>query len=110
VKDVRPTISTHVLDTGLGRPAPGIGARLERVDGAGIVTEVGEGTTDPDGRIASLLAGELVAGTYRLTFDLTERGTFFRSVSFELHVEDTRRSYHVPLLLAPFAITSYRGS
>jgi 5-hydroxyisourate hydrolase len=109
VNEVRPTISTHVLDTDLGRPAAGIAVRLERVDGAA-VTAAGEGTTDADGRIASLLAGALVAGTYRLTFDLTQRGTFFRSVSLDLRVEDTGQSYHVPLLLAPFAMTSYRGS
>jgi 5-hydroxyisourate hydrolase len=109
VNEVRPTISTHVLDTDLGRPAAGIGVRLEHLDG-GAATLAGEGMTDADGRIASLLSGGLVAGTYRLTFDLTQRGTFFRSVSLELQVEDTSRSYHVPLLLAPFAMTSYRGS
>ncbi len=105
----RPTISTHVLDTHLGRPAAGIGVLLERVDGAA-TTLVGEGRTDADGRIESLLSDALVAGTYRLTFDLAQRGTFFRSMSLELQVEDTGRSYHVPLLLAPYAITSYRGS
>ena len=109
MNEVRPTISTHVLDTDLGRPAAGIGVRLERLDGAA-VTVAGEGRTDADGRIASLLSGALVPGTYRLTFDLTQRGTFFRSVSLDLQVEDTSRSYHVPLLLAPFAMTSYRGS
>ncbi len=109
MNEVRPTISTHVLDTDLGRPAAGIGVRLDRMDGADAAL-AGEGRTDADGRIATLLSGALTAGTYRLTFDLTERGTFFRSVSLELQVEDTSRSCHVPLLLAPFAVTSYRGS
>lgn len=109
MNEVRATISTHVLDTDLGRPADGVDVRLERLDGAK-ATLAGEGTTDADGRIASLLSGELTPGTYRLTFDLSERGTFFRSVSLELQVDDAGRTYHVPLLLAPFAVTSYRGS
>lgn len=109
MNEVRPTISTHVLDTDLGRPAAGIGVRLEQLDGP-TPTLAGEGRTDGDGRISSLLSGALMAGTYRLTFDLSQRGTFFRSVSLELQVEDPSRSYHVPLLLAPFAMTSYRGS
>ena len=109
MKEARPTISTHVLDTDLGRPAAGIGVRVERVDGATAIV-VGEGTTDADGRITNLLSGPLAAGTYRLTFDLAARGAFFRSVSLEIQVEDTSRSCHVPLLLAPFAMTSYRGS
>jgi 5-hydroxyisourate hydrolase len=109
VNDLRPTISTHVLDTDLGQPARGIGVRLERLDGAA-ATVVGEAGTDADGRIASLVPATLEAGTYRLTFDLTGRSPFFRSVALELRVEDASRSYHVPLLLAPFSITSYRGS
>lgn len=110
MNEVGPTISTHVLDTELGKPAAGVSVRLERVDKGPASTIVGEGTTDGDGRIGSLLQGPLSAGSYRLTFDLDQRGTFFRSVSLEVRVEDASRSYHVPLLLAPYAVTSYRGS
>jgi 5-hydroxyisourate hydrolase len=109
VSEERPTISTHVLDSNLGEPAQGIAVRLERLVGA-TQTLVSEGGTDIDGRIASLVPGALEAGIYRLTFDLTGRSPFFRSVALEVSVEDVSRSYHVPLLLAPFAITSYRGS
>jgi 5-hydroxyisourate hydrolase len=110
VNESRPTISTHVLDTAVGSPAPGINVRLERMEGAAEATVVGEGTTDANGRIANLLPGTLVAGAYRLTFDLAGTGAFFRSVSIEIQVEETLRSYHVPFLLGPFAITTYRGS
>ena len=78
--------------------------------------------TDTDGRVADLLDRPLTAGDYRLEFNLTHElddvapGTppptdpFFRRLSVDLRVTDTSRSYHVPLLLAPFSMTTYRGS
>jgi 5-hydroxyisourate hydrolase len=98
-------------------PASGIRVSLYRRAG----TEerlVGEGTTDGDGRIRRLLAENLTAGVYRLVFDLAgsiapaEGGTpsFFKSLSVDLHVSDTSRNHHVPLLLAPYSLTTYRGS
>ena len=106
----RPTISTHVLDTLTGQPAAGVAVRLVRLLADGAEVDAGAGTTDPDGRVHSLVDGELSAGDYRLRFDLTDRGGFYAGVALDLHIEDAGRSYHVPLLLAPFAITSYRGS
>ncbi len=102
-----PTISTHVLDTELGRPATGITVALYRIDGDG-ESRVGGGTTDDDGRIRRLLAEPLEAATYRLAFELD--GQFFREASVTFVVGDTTRSYHVPLLVAPFALSTYRGS
>lgn len=102
-----PTISTHVLDTELGQPAMGISVALYRIAGDG-ESEVGGGMTDNDGRIRSLLVGPLVAGTYRLAFELD--GPFFRQASVTFSVEDATRSYHVPLLLAPYSLSTYRGS
>lgn len=103
----RPTISTHVLDTENGRPATGIGVELYRVD-ADTETLVGGGTTDDDGRIRDLLVEPLAAGTYRLAFEVS--GTFFTSASVSFVVYDTTRGYHVPLLLAPYSLATYRGS
>ena len=105
----RPTISTHVLDTAGGTPKAGIAVRLRRLPiGGGAV--VGEGVTDDDGRIRDLLAGRsLEVGAYRLEFSLDPAG-FFTAVSLDLRVDDAGRSYHVPLLLAPFGLTTYRGS
>ncbi len=106
----RPTISTHVLDTGLGRPAMGVPVRLALILDDGALKPVGGGVTDVDGRIASLIE-ELQPGNYRLSFELHEyRRGFFRGVSLEIAVDDHSRSYHVPLLIAPFGISSYRGS
>jgi 5-hydroxyisourate hydrolase len=118
----RPTISTHVLDTGSGRPAAGIHVTLSKLGDDGRPIRMTQALTDDDGRIRDLLERPLSAGTYRLEFSLggpatgegrdavERRERFFERVSLDLRVEDTARSYHVPLLLAPYAITSYRGS
>jgi 5-hydroxyisourate hydrolase len=103
-----PTISTHVLDTERGQPATGVSVELFRVDGDSTETLVGGGTTDEDGRIRSLLFEGLESATYRLTFAID--GTFFRKASVTFVVEDTSRSYHVPLLMAPYSLATYRGS
>ncbi|MEK6206676.1 MAG: hydroxyisourate hydrolase [Chloroflexota bacterium] len=95
------TLSTHVLDTATGRPASGIAVSLER-DGAVIA----RGVTDGDGRIAQL-AGTLEPGRYRLVFEL--EGRFFRRVALDVEIGSDSK-YHVPLLVTPFGLTSYRGS
>jgi 5-hydroxyisourate hydrolase len=79
-------------------------------DGAAV--PVGSGATDADGRIAALLVGPLEPGVYRLTFEVHEYRPrcFFREVSLEIAIEDASRSYHVPLLVAPYGVSSYRGS
>ncbi len=111
MNDGRPTISTHVLDTATGAPAVGIPVRLVRVVDDGAEVDAGAGVTDADGRIRQLLRGELTAGAYRLHFDLTEAGGgFFTGLALDLLVRDADRSYHVPLLIAPFGLTTYRGS
>lgn len=102
-----PQISTHVLDTEVGTPARGVAVDLYRLEGD-IETRVGGGTTDDDGRIRGVLDGELQAGTYRIAFEL--HGTFFRQASVTFMVDDTTRSYHVPLLMAPYSLSTYRGS
>ena len=94
------SLSTHVLDTGQGKPARGVRVELLRGSDA-----VGTGETDDDGRIPELAAG-LDAGHYRLVFH--PPSPFFRRVELELSLEDGH--YHVPLLVSPYGCTSYRGS
>jgi 5-hydroxyisourate hydrolase len=96
------TLSTHVLDTASGRPAPGVAVSLEK-DGAVIA----RGVTDADGRIARL-ADALGPGGYRLVFELGGK-SFFRRVALDVEIGSDAK-YHVPLLVTPFAVTSYRGS
>ena len=104
-----PTISTHVLDTGTGRPAAGIHVTLYRLADDGKPIRMTQALTDDDGRIHDLLERPLTAGDYRLDFNLG-RGGFFERMSVDLHVTDASRSYHVPLLLSPYSMTTYRGS
>jgi 5-hydroxyisourate hydrolase len=99
----RPTISTHVLDTGRGEPAGGVRVELYRDESL-----LSSQETDADGRIADLVQGELLAGTYRLVFQ--PPSPFFTRVELELSVDDASRHLHVPLLVSPYSCASYRGS
>jgi len=110
VAEAQPTISTHVLDTGSGAPRAGATVRLWRRDAGGARRLVHEAMTDADGRIPDLLDGEVLAdGLYALEFVLGG-GAFFEGLTVELRVADATRSYHVPLLVAPYGLTTYRGS
>ncbi|HEX5039562.1 MAG TPA: hydroxyisourate hydrolase [Candidatus Limnocylindria bacterium] len=113
--DGRPTISTHVLDLAGGEPAPGVGVALFRLADDGSPQLVSELATNDDGRISDLLDGaELEEGDYQLAFDVggfaEDPDAFFQSVAVALRVTDAGRSYHVPLLLSPFGMSTYRGS
>ena len=108
------TVSTHVLDTGLGRPAAGVPVRLSHIiDGRADVL-VGSGTTDADGRITDFEAG-LEPGKDQLGFDVAAdadasgQQLFFPEVTVTFTITDERH-HHVPLLLSPFAYSTYRGS
>ena len=112
-------ITTHVLDTASGRPAEGVPVVLERADPNGAAWElVGRGVTDTDGRLADLApAGRrLAAGRYRLTFDtgayFTRTGVraFFPEVSVVFAIGEGEEHHHVPLLVAPYGYSTYRGS
>lgn len=107
-----PTISTHVLDTERGAPAQGVHVTLYRLDvGPDGPIRMTQALTDGDGRIRDLLERPLVAGDYRLEFDVAhEDASFFTRVSVDVRITDTKRSYHIPLLLAPYSMTTYRGS
>ena len=94
------SISTHVLDTGAGRPASGV--RVELVREREVIAS---GTTDGDGRIAPLGDG-LDPGRYAIVF--WPPSPYFTRV--ELEVELTEGHHHVPLLVSPYGCASYRGS
>ncbi|MBM3271444.1 MAG: hydroxyisourate hydrolase [Candidatus Sericytochromatia bacterium] len=109
-------ITTHVLDTARGRPAPGVGVVLYRLQGE-VWREVGRGETDADGRNRELLSGAREAGTYRIAFDTAgyfERigvaRYFFPVVEIVFILDEPEQHYHVPLLISPFGFSTYRGS
>jgi 5-hydroxyisourate hydrolase len=113
--DARPTISTHVLDLATGEPATEVGVALFRLAEDGAPELVSDGQTDADGRIRDLLdGGRLTEGDYQLAFDVgayaDDADAFFQSVAVALRISDATRSYHVPLLLSPYGLSTYRGS
>lgn len=105
--DDQPTISTHILDTERGMPSQGVEVVLYHIAPGGD-REVGRAVTDADGRIRRLLEADLVRGDYRIEFRTD--GAFFGTITLAFRVTDTTRSYHVPLLMAPYSVASYRGS
>lgn len=110
------SISTHVLDITRGRPAEGVPVTLEKKDGPAFA-HVRAAKTDADGRVKDLVpAGQLTAGTYRITFDTgayfaaSKTDSFYPEASILFVVKDAEAHYHVPLLLSPFGYSTYRGS
>jgi len=105
-------LSTHVLDTERGMPARGVRVSLHRGEQVLASAETGM-----DGRIADFGLSALDQDVYRLVFDVGDyyarqgrMAPFLRRVSIEFHVDAAQGHYHVPLLITPFACTSYRGS
>ncbi|GAA2850029.1 hydroxyisourate hydrolase [Nonomuraea rubra] len=98
------SFSTHVLDAVTGLPAAGLRVRLEH-DG----DVVAEGRTDDDGRIQGWNPG---AGVHRVVFDTGAylEDTFYPEVVVTFLITDPDRHHHVPLLLSPYAYSTYRGS
>lgn len=114
-------LSTHVLDTAHGRPAAGVRVELFRVGSPGAAGPLVETITNADGRTpAPLLAGEdLLAGTYRLVFHVgdyfagcghSDARRFLDVVPVVFVIDDPAAGYHVPLLVSPWAYSTYRGS
>jgi len=111
-------ITTHVLDTSAGRPAAGVRVRLEMQDAAGQWSPVGDGATDTDGRLRTLLpeGSSAPAGVYRMCFETgayyAARGQecFYPRAEITFQVKAGGGHYHVPLLLSPFGFSTYRGS
>ncbi|MFM7217854.1 MAG: hydroxyisourate hydrolase [Bacteroidota bacterium] len=110
-------ITTHILDTSIGKPAAGVLVRLFAQTVGNGWDIIAEGTTNEDGRIPGFIHADqrLAPGRYKIHFDT---GSYFQSkkiatfypyvaVVFEL---DTTQHHHVPLLLNPYGYSTYRGS
>ncbi len=119
------TITTHVLDTVLGKPAAGIAVRLERMLGGGVGEgservdatqwiQIATGATDDDGRCRELKQ-DARDGVYRLTFETgiymkrKNRTTIYPEISITFQCSGDGH-YHLPLLLSDNSYTTYRGS
>ena len=107
------TISTHVLDTALGKPAAGVRVTLERDHSL-----IGSGVTDEDGRVRDLLQGgsSLGEGEYKLTFSVgdyfagSKRSSFYTRIVVSFQIAEGTEHYHVPLLVSPYGYSTYRGT
>lgn len=109
-------LTTHVLDTAIGKPGKDICIRLQ-IPVNGVWQTIAQGITNADGRVADLLPAQkiLTAGNYKLVFDT---GSYFASqkikgfypeVEIQFIIKDDTH-YHVPLLINPFGYSTYRGS
>ena len=115
-------LTTHVLDTALGRPGAGIAVTLYRAKSSGDREMLGTFTTNDDGRCdRPLLEGAaLTAGTYELVFaagayfertgQKLPEPKFLDHVTIRFGIAAPEQHYHVPLLLSPYAYSTYRGS
>ncbi|HET6160593.1 MAG TPA: hydroxyisourate hydrolase [Dongiaceae bacterium] len=115
-------LTTHVLNTALGRPGAGIDIALYRMSSSGGREKLGDFTTNADGRCDQpLLEGaSFTAGTYELVFaagayfDRTgltlPDPKFLDEVTIRFGIATPEQHYHVPLLLSPYAYSTYRGS
>ena len=111
------TITTHVLDTSIGRPAAAVDVRVLARQPDDSWLEVGRFTTGSDGRVGvPMIEGRADSGTYCLRFDVGSyfrgRGldSFYSIVNVEFNVTDPASHYHVPLLVSPYGYSTYRGS
>ena len=110
-------ITSHILDTSLGRPAQGVAIELfQQLDGGW--HSLGSGTTNDDGRVSDLLdkQSNLAAGVYKLNFALSDYykrlniDSFYPYAEVVFQIAGDGQHYHVPLLLNPFGYSTYRGS
>lgn len=108
-------LSTHILDTSLGKPAVNVAIRLEQ-----LVAEswkaIAQGVTDVDGRLKDFTEEPLVAGRYRLTaeigeyFAATQRETLYPCAQIDFVIAQSDGHYHLPFLISPWSWSTYRGS
>ncbi|WP_395543719.1 hydroxyisourate hydrolase [Neotabrizicola sp. sgz301269] len=115
-------LTTHVLDTALGKPAAGVKIMLYRISGQSH-RKIAETVTNADGRTdAPMLSGDkLTEGSYELVFcagaylrasgqSPAEGPLFLDEIPIRFGIADASQHYHVPLLISPFAYSTYRGS
>ena len=112
-------LTTHVLDTARGKPAAGVKIMLYRLTGNSHI-KIAETVTNADGRTDAPMLTPLTIGTYELVFcagdylrathQAGEGVLFLDEIPIRFGVPDPQAHYHVPLLISPFAYSTYRGS
>ncbi len=108
-------ITTHILDTSLGKPAAQVRVWLEKIEGQQSL-KINEATTDNDGRATSLTPEGVEPGNYRLYADIgqyfaaTGRETLYNLAIIDVIIYADQAHYHLPILLSPYSYSTYRGS
>lgn len=108
-------LSTHILDTALGKPATDVVIRLEQ-QVADNWEAIAQGVTDADGRLKDFTPALLAAGRYRLTaeigayFAATQRETLYPAAQIDFIISQHGGHYHLPFLISPWSWSTYRGS
>lgn len=117
-----PRLSTHVLDTMLGRPASSMRVVLRRLDADGANVGIADVATNAEGRTDEPLmsAAAFKPGVYELAFHVGDyfkhlgivlpEPAFLDVVPIRVGLAETDGHYHVPLLVSPWAYSTYRGS
>ena len=109
------SITTHILDTALGKPAMGVAVSLEQNSPEGWLPLV-DGKTDIDGRIKDLTSEALTPGHYRLTAEIGDyfaaegRDALYVSAQIDFVIAASGSHYHLPFLISPWSWSTYRGS
>jgi 5-hydroxyisourate hydrolase len=112
-------LSTHILDTAQGRPASNVAIDLWRIDSQDNRTHLKSTRTNQDGRAPLLLDDELQVGIYELVFAIGDyfaaqqelpEPNFLNEIPIRFGIADVTAHYHVPLLVSPWAYSTYRGS
>lgn len=114
---MKSSITSHVLDTSLGRPAKNLTIRLFYRGSENTWQLLAEKATNDDGRVTDFVPGPVASGTYRLSFDTgpyleatTAKKAFYPSVDVVFELDAAAGHHHVPLLLNPYGYSTYRGS
>jgi 5-hydroxyisourate hydrolase len=108
-------LSTHVLDTASGAPAAKIAVMLFAIDG-NVRRHLATSVTNADGRTDAPMADVLSPGIHELTFQVAPYfaakniEAFYDEITIRFRIDDAKKKYHVPLLLAPWGYSTYRGS
>ena len=112
----RSPITSHILDVSSGKPAANVSVKIEKQNSQSGWDKLGEGVTNSDGRIETLITGPVTQGVYRLEFmtksyfDQRKIKSFYPSVTVVFEIASVDEHYHVPLLLSPYGYSTYRGS
>jgi 5-hydroxyisourate hydrolase len=112
------SISTHILNTNLGKPATAMLVRLENLNDENNWVEIGKKESNENGRVEDFSTenSQLKTGLYRLEFDTEKyfssmgQDSFYPTISITFEIKNSEQHYHVPLLLNNYGYTTYRGS